>query len=490
MTRLVTSLLAKDADHAVALARTAPTDLVEIRLDTLPAIPDLRALRRALEKPAIATLRPARSGGRFEGTEDARRDALFSAIDGGFEFVDVEHDAGFVMEAAAKAAQARSRLVVSRHDPACASADEILAFLREASGLGVAKYAAPVASAADHAALIEASLAARDLDLAYAVMAVNDAALRLLAPALGMALSYAAHPDGPEAAPGQLPAPRALKLVPKISPRRPTGAARWFALLGDPVAHSLSPALHAAAFERLGLDAQYVALRVPEGGLDAAVTGLRSLGAAGFNVTTPHKRAIVPLLESLAAEARFAGAVNTVVADQGRLIGHNTDGRGAVAALREASVAIKGTRALVLGAGATATAVGLALRQAGAVVTVAARDEAKREALAKQLSCRAVPWDEGTLAKVVTESGLVFHATPVGRDGTATPLPGVAFSPEQVVFEANYGAISALVARARTDGATVLTGKDLLLHQGAIAFELFTGRKPPLTAMRAALGGA
>lgn len=490
--RLVTTLLADSLAALERHARRAATPWVEVRLDALPGLrPEgVAALRRAAAKPAIASCRRKADGGLFEGPERAREALLRAALAAGFEAVDAEADAPFLRALAAEAARARAELVVSLHslEPA-ARLGGLEALFAKAPRGSIVKVAARVEGPEDLAALLEAAAALRARGLRFTVMGLGDASLRLLAPLLGSALVYCAPPEGPAAAPGQVPAAlvaRAHAVLP--SPFAPSGAHRLVALLGDPVAHSLSPALQNAAFAAQGDALVYVALRTPRARLAAVLRGLRAAGFAGANITTPLKEAVLPLLDGLAPEARAARAVNTIVAKGTRLVGHTTDGLGAVAALREAGAEPTGSKALVVGAGATGRAVAHALADAGAHVLVTNRTAPRARALAKRLGGEAVPWRRAALAAALARARLVVHCTPLGRDGRSLPFPAALLGEKHVVLDAVYRPGGTPLERAaRERGAEVLPGEALLLHQGALAYELWTGKRAPAGVMRWAL---
>ncbi|TGN66993.1 shikimate dehydrogenase [Nocardioides eburneiflavus] len=259
-------------------------------------------------------------------------------------------------------------------------------------------------------------------------------------------------------------------------------------VLGDPIAHSLSPVLHRAAYAELGLDWTYDAHRVPAGGLAAFVDGLDATWR-GLSLTMPLKREALPLLDRdgdrLTDRARMAGAVNTLVLeDDGTRVGDNTDLPGAAAAIRERTSAPLAS-AVVLGGGATATSVGLALVDLGVrSIAVAVREEARAaETLATLRAHPAAP-------DVVVTS---LTGGPVAADIVASTIPAAAQTPDlvarcagvQVVFEALYDPWpTPLAASAAGSGRTLVGGLDLLVHQAAIQLEIFTGMPAPLAAMR------
>lgn len=276
---------------------------------------------------------------------------------------------------------------------------------------------------------------------------------------------------------------------------------RLVALLGDPVAHSLSPRMHAAAFRARGLRWAYVAFRVRPEDLGAAVAGLRALGFAGANVTIPHKVAVLDLVDGLDASARRCGAANTLVFAEGRrLVGYNTDVAGVRRALREEGVDPRGLRAAVLGAGGAARAACVALAEGGAerVLVVARRQAAARVLCGRmgeefpQVRFDPCPFEGEALRTAAREADLVVNATPVGMHPheDASPLPGPEYLRRgQVVFDMVYNpARTRLLRLAEQVGARAVGGLSMLVHQGAEAFELWTGTPAPVDAMKQAVG--
>ena len=257
------------------------------------------------------------------------------------------------------------------------------------------------------------------------------------------------------------------------------------AVIGDPIEHSRSPAIHNAAFEAAGLDWVYVALRVTPADLADAIAGFRAVGIAGLSVTMPHKAAVASLLDRLSPTAATLGAVNCVTREGDSLVGHNTDGDGLVDALRETSFDPAGRRCLVLGAGGAARAAVLALGVAGASeVAVAARRPAAATAAAVLAGPvgRVVEPDPGPYE-------LVVNATPLGMDPSdPSPVPLEGISAGQTVVDLVYSAgTTALLRAAAAVGATAVDGLCPLLHQASRAFELWTGRGASLEVMRTAL---
>jgi shikimate dehydrogenase len=256
------------------------------------------------------------------------------------------------------------------------------------------------------------------------------------------------------------------------------------------VARSLSPAIHNAGYRALGLDWVYVGFPVGAEGADAVAVlrGLGGSGVAGFNVTMPHKLAAAEAVDRLAGQAAVVGAVNAVEVTGGELVGWNTDGEGLASSLvRETDTDLDGCSLLVIGAGGSARSVVSGLVAAGAgAVTVLARDPDRAAALAPmagEASFRALPLSPAAAA-AVAEADVIVNATPVGQEGEAPLIPVDAIRPGAVVVDLVYHPLETpLVQAASRAGAKAYGGLGMLVHQAALAFEIFTGRSAPLEAM-------
>lgn len=278
-----------------------------------------------------------------------------------------------------------------------------------------------------------------------------------------------------------------------------TGSTRLVGVLGDPVAHSRSPAMHNAAFRALGIDWCYVPLHVASAQVEAALRGLVALGFVGANVTIPHKEAAARLADELTPAAQAIGAVNTLTVLQGgRLRGDNTDAGGTLAALREAGVEVAGRRAVLLGAGGSARAVAYALAASGAHVVLANRTPERAAALAASLQPHVAGRleatalsDAGALQAALARADLVVNATSVGMhpEDSRSPLPeGVQLHPGLAVLDLVYAPRETrLLRQAAHAGCRTIEGLRVLVHQGALAFEMWTGRPAPLDVMSRAV---
>ncbi len=281
-----------------------------------------------------------------------------------------------------------------------------------------------------------------------------------------------------------------------------TGHTKLTGLLGSPVAHSISPQMHNLSFQYLNLDYAYLCFEVDESSLVTAVNGLKALGVRGFNLTMPCKNQMVELCDSLSDAARLIGAVNTVVCEDGRLIGHNTDGVGFVRALRDAGHEITGKTMTLLGAGGAATAMCVQAALDGAkAIHVFARPTSRfwdrMKNLADEIS-RAYPCrvtltkqdNQTRLKSALEESQFLVNGSSVGmaprtEDSLITD-PGY-FHPDLTVFDAIYNPRQTrLLKLAEEAGCPTCNGLYMLLYQGAEAFRLWTGQDMPVDHIKAA----
>ncbi len=274
-----------------------------------------------------------------------------------------------------------------------------------------------------------------------------------------------------------------------------TSKTRICGLIGDPVEHSVSPAMHNAAFSHSGLDYVYLSFRVAKEKLARAIEGMRAFDFRGLNVTIPHKVAVIPLLDELEPLAERIGAVNTIVNDSGRLKGHNTDAGGFLEGLLGKRLEPRGKRVVVLGAGGASRAISftLAERVAGLVILNRQLEMDWAVELAGSLSrfsgkgVKALELNETNLEAVLGNADILVNATSMGMSPNAgqTPVPKRLLKPGLVVFDVVYNPVKTrLMAEAEEAGAQTIGGLDMLVGQGALAFELWTGVKAPVEIMK------
>lgn len=272
------------------------------------------------------------------------------------------------------------------------------------------------------------------------------------------------------------------------------GSTTLCGLLGYPVAHSFSPQMHNAAFQALGMNWVYLPLAVAPQNLPSAVSAIGAFNMAGVNVTVPHKEAVLPLLDELTIAAKTIGAVNVIVNQGGKLIGHNTDGAGFIKALqREVAFNAKGKGVVILGAGGAAKAVSVQLALAGVKeLLIVNRTLAKAEDIVNRVKdvggfAQAITWDEPALGQVLTAADLVVQATNIGMHpdiNQCLPVEASRFRREQVVCDLVYNPVTTVfLQRAAKAGAQTVNGLGMLLFQGVLAFELWTDRLAPVEVM-------
>jgi len=266
-------------------------------------------------------------------------------------------------------------------------------------------------------------------------------------------------------------------------------------VIGDPIEHTMSPVMHNAAFKKLGIDYLYVPFRVKKEELEEAIAGMRALNIRGLNVTIPHKVAVIPLLDKVDSMVEKIGAVNTIVNDGGVLTGYNTDATGFLQALLERGVEPKGKNTVILGAGGASRAISFILAERGAHLVILNRQLELdwAEELAHRISqifnkeVKALVLSEGNLAEVLERAEVLVNTTSVGMSPNIdeTPVPARLLKPGLVVFDIVYNPIKTrLLREAEAAGAQTIGGLDMLVWQGALAFEKWTGHKAPLELMK------
>lgn len=258
-----------------------------------------------------------------------------------------------------------------------------------------------------------------------------------------------------------------------------------FGVIGNPVAHSLGPTMHNAALQAMGYPGVYLAFKVDDPA--GAVTAVRALGLGGLSVTIPHKVSIMDHLDRIDPLARDIGAVNTVVNRNDVLTGYNTDCFGAMAALKE-KTALSGRRAVILGAGGAARAVGFGLKSEGAQVVIYNRNADRGRALALVLDAEFRPWEDlSDLSDAALDADLVVNTTSVGMvpNVEENPLPEKALARHMVVMDVVYTPLETKLLRtARAAGCVTVDGLTMFILQGVRQLELWTEQQPPMTTMR------
>ncbi len=488
-----------------AMRRAAETgaDMVECRLDYLDAAPDKNALQILLSDrplPVIVTNRPTRQGGRFAGDESARLNVLAAAASLGADYIDVELDVP-------PSRRPKGRTILSHHDftGRPAGLDKIVAEL-DASKADVCKITFSANGPEDALAALAVLRNAAKPTLA---LAMGEAGLssRILAGKFGAFGTFAALGRGEESAPGQLTVEQMKGLYrwDSVGP-----ATEVYGVIGCPVAHSMSPAIHNAAFTAEGMNAVYVPLRIEPGAKNFnrfmdAVADAPWADFRGFSVTIPHKenaiavarasrpcekdtRAGRPCYGSVDDLSRRIGAINTIaIAGDGSLSGTNTDYAAAVDSLCSAMGIeredLSGRDASVVGAGGVARAIVAALAHYGTDVTVYNRTFARAEQLADEFGCAARPLAE--VSEIASE--IVINCIAIGMTPNVdeSPLPVDVLSRVKVVFDTIYNPVQTrLLREASNAGCVCVSGMEMFINQAVAQFEFWTNRPAPRETMR------
>ncbi|MBS7615521.1 shikimate dehydrogenase [Candidatus Bathyarchaeota archaeon] len=273
-----------------------------------------------------------------------------------------------------------------------------------------------------------------------------------------------------------------------------TGKTKVCGLIGDPVDHSLSPCLQNAAFKHYGLDFIYIAFRVKQEDLKDTILGVRSLGFHGLNVTMPHKINVIQYLDDLDATAKRIGSVNTILNRNGKLIGYTTDGIGAQKALKYYGVDPSAKKVVILGAGGASRSVSLTLAKDARELVILNRTLSKAEMLAKELRAlyrqdtviKADELNGQNVKRELADANILVNATPIGMqpNDESTPVDTALLRSDLVVFDLVYEPLETkLLIEAKKRGATTIDGLTMLVFQGAMSFEIWTGRTAPFEVM-------
>lgn len=275
-----------------------------------------------------------------------------------------------------------------------------------------------------------------------------------------------------------------------------SGNTKICGLIGDPIGHSVSPAMHNSAFINLGLDYIYLPFRVEAKNLPGAIDGLKAFNIRGLNVTIPHKVAVIPLLDELEPLAEKIGAVNTIVNDKGHLKGYNTDAGGFLKTLLERGIVPKGKKVVVLGAGGASRAISFTLAESGAEIVILNRklemdwamELASSISRFSAIKASALELNDDNIASALKAADILVNATSVGMSPNVnrSPVPASLLNSELIVFDVVYNPLKTrLLAEAEAAGAETISGIEMLVWQGALAFELWTGTKAPIYIMKA-----
>jgi 3-dehydroquinate dehydratase / shikimate dehydrogenase len=447
-------------------------DLVELRLDGVRDV-DVQGALAGRRTPVIVTCRPPREGGRFDGAEDERIGLLARAAALGAEYVDIEWDSA---HAAVVAGRVGRGVVLSSHD-----FDGVPKDLRErvramrATGAEVVKIAVTARSLADNLPLLAIGREATDRSrLALVAMGEPGLPSRLLAAKFGSCWAY----SGEAVAPGQLTPDR---MVSEFRFRGVTASSRIFGIAGRPISHSVSPAMHNAAFQETGFDGVYVPLAARDAADFRAFA--EGVGLTGASITAPFKLDVLRAADERDEAAQLCGAANSVQIREGRWLVRNTDVEGFLDPLETRKVDLRGVRVTVVGAGGAARAVVVGLSRRGARVTVCGR----REDRAREVAALAAGGRATAGQPAPGDWDILVNATPVGTwpDVEASPVDPGALAGGGLVYDLVYNPIrTALMRDAEHSGCETIGGLEMLVAQAVRQFEWWTGTRAPRGRMR------
>jgi 3-dehydroquinate dehydratase/shikimate dehydrogenase len=447
-------------------------DLVELRLDSV-ADPDVAGALADRRRPVIVTCRPTWEGGGFDGSEEARRHLLAEALTLGAEYVDLEWRADFSSLIAQTGGR---RIVLSTHDYDALPTDlRQRAHAMRATGAEVVKIAAKANRLTDCVTLRELGneIGARGSAVVIA-MGERGIASRVLASRFGSVWVYA----GAVADVGQI---TAEALVEDYHFRAIGPDTKVYGVVGSPVAHSVSPAMHNAAFRAANIDAVYLPLAAAD--VDDFVVFAHAFALRGASVTIPFKVSLYDRVDEAYSVARRIGAINTIGIEADRWVGGNTDASGFLQPLQERNVPLHTMRVAILGAGGAARAVAVALASSGADLSIHARERERAEAVAMIVPARVGAWPP--------EPGswdVLINCTPIGMHPNvdATPVPAAALT-GSLVYDLVYNPASTrLLREAETAGCRTIGGLEMLVAQAQAQFTWWTGVKPIPGVMRVA----
>lgn len=459
--------------------------LVEIRLDYINGPVNVRRLLAERPCPVVMACRRERDGGRFRGTEQERQLLLRTAIAEGVDYIDLEEDiAGTIPR------YGQTKRIVSYHNFRDTPGDlEAIGERMSQLDADIVKLATMANHPQDNARMFRL-LANSRVPLVAFCMGDIGIPSRILAGKFGAPFTYAAfHPDR-ALAPGQLSFDEMKNVYHYESIRRDTEV---YGVIADPIGHSLSPLIHNAAFQRLGMNKVYIPIRVPREDLFEFIDQGPEWGIKGLSVTIPHKEAVLTKLTKADSIVRGIGAANTVIFEGQERLGFNTDCRAAIEAIEVALGApvagrspIHGKHALILGAGGAGKAVAFGVLRCGGTVTLSDGDEEKARRLAEKLECQYIAWDD----RHNVACDILANCTPVGMHPNIdeSPFDSKYLKSHMLVFDAVYNPENTLLIKdARARNCKVVTGVEMFVRQACMQFKLFTGKDGPAELMREVL---
>ena len=475
-------ITARSAEDAISemIPASKHADIVELRIDYIPELQNsLTCIEESLKsktKPIIITNRPEREGGEFTGSEQDRLHLLQKAIDLGADYVDVEYDS---IKQVTK--RNSSKIIISHHnfketphniskiyDDICQQKPDIVKIVTYANDI------------TDNIRIFELLKSTKVPTISFCMGELGYIS-RVLTSKFGGFLTFTSLEKGKESAPGQLTVNELSKIYHFKEINRET---KLYGIIGNPVSHSMSPAIHNAAFSEKGLNNIYVPLKIAD--IDSFMRECRNMDFHGFSVTIPHKESVLPFLDDLDHTARKIGAINTIVYQNEKLIGYNTDCMAAVmgleCSLKETDETLNNKKASIIGAGGAARAIALGLKEKGCDITIFNRTIERAERLSHDVQCRFENFEE--IHKLTSD--ILINTTPIGMfpNVDQTPVPKNVLKGDMVVFDAVYNPTETrLLREAKEKGCHTVNGLSMFINQAAEQFRLWTNIDPPIELM-------
>ena len=455
-------------------------ELVELRVDFMRKRPDIGRLLKDRPTPVVVTCRRKVDRGRWFGTEEQRLAILREAIIGGAEYVDLEVDvAGSIRR------YGKTKRIISYHnfDETPLELFDIYQRMRKLDP-DVIKIVTMANSPGDNVRVLE-MVGAADVPTVGFCMGEMGTLSRVLCGRYGAPFTYASFSREREMAPGQLSWAEVRNLFRFDQINQQTVV---FGVIGDPIAQSKSPLIHNAAYRKLGLNAVYLPIRIPQDRLLESLKELERLQVAGYSVTIPHKEGVLQYVDRMDEATDLMGAANTLFKHDGQWCATNTDAPAAISAiqdgLRKAGniPELTARKVLILGAGGAARAVGHALLQHGAVVTLTNRSRDRGKSLASELGCQFTSWEN----RGSEICDVLVNCTSVGMHPNVdeSPFEQHWLSDSALVFDTVYNPEQTLLLKqARDRGCPTVSGVEMFIRQAALQFELFTGYEAPVEYM-------
>jgi 3-dehydroquinate dehydratase / shikimate dehydrogenase len=460
--------------------------LVELRLDYINGEVNVKRLVADRPSPVLISCRRPADGGKYTGTEEQRQLLLRTAITEGVEYVDLEYDiAGMVPRFG------RTKRVVSIHDFRKTPEN-----LEEVHGRlcgydpDIIKIACMANHPHDNLRLLEIVKKSK-VPTVGVCMGDIGVPSRILTGKFGSPITFATFHHERAMAPGQLTFQQMTEVYnyDKID-----ADTEVYGVIADPIAHSLSPLIHNAAFQHYGMNKVYIPFRVPREDLSRFIDEAPQFGIRGLSITIPHKEEVIKKLTDVDASVRGIGATNTLIFDGKKRLGYNTDYSAAMSSLEEIlrregiqveqpEKLLRGKTVLVLGAGGVGKAIIYGLSRRGASVVVSDGEQRLAQTLAKNFNCRSIDWN----SRHTITPDLLFNCTPLGMHPNVdeTPYDKHHLRPSMIVFDAVYNPENTLLVKeARSRNCTVITGIDMFVKQACLQFKLFTGQDGPAEVMR------